>query len=286
MDFIPQDHDASQEPSVKSEVSARHRLLCAFASACVPGLGQWLLGKKRAAVVFLGAFLAATTMYWPLRIPRFWAGLVSLTLCSHALWILSSCNALRISSNRAAKGSSWWLLALIPVGLFAGSMYVNCLVRAAGFKFYYLPTSSMEPTIVKGDHIFVDLWQYRRSKPVPQQVVVFHHHSGNSFLKRLIAIGGQTVYGKDGEVFVDGKLLNEPYAHHLFSRFSGPFPEMNNFGPIQVPSGKLFVMGDNRDASLDSRATEFGLIDEGSVFAQPLYVLMSNAPRRNGMDLR
>jgi signal peptidase I len=135
---------------------------------------------------------------------------------------------------------------------------------------------------MNGDHILVDVWRYRHSKALPGQIIVFRRPE-SVFLKRLIAGEGHTIYGKNGDVFLDDALLEEPYAHHSLSeRLHARLQEMNNFGPIQIPPGKLFVMGDNRDLSFDSRAPGFGLIDEESVFGEPLYVPKSKSPQREG----
>jgi len=74
-------------------------------------------------------------------------------------------------------------------------------------------------------------------------------------------------------VYVNGAQLNEPYAHHR--------PDMqsfetwqNDFGPVTIPRGRIFVMGDNRDLSLDSRSPDVGPVDVKDVVAKPLYVVV------------
>ena len=81
---------------------------------------------------------------------------------------------------------------------------------------------------------------------------------------------------------VDGVRIKEPSVRYV----GGPPPSMNDFGPIQIPPGKLFVMGDNRDESEDSRWPDFGLIGEDRIAGQALYVLQSKDRHRNGIDLR
>jgi signal peptidase I len=73
---------------------------------------------------------------------------------------------------------------------------------------------------------------------------------------------------------VNGSAVDEPYVQHR-----GDAPTwMNNFGPFTVPAGELFVLGDNRDISLDSRSPEFGLVAVDSVVGWPLYVFGSDRP--------
>jgi signal peptidase I len=88
-------------------------------------------------------------------------------------------------------------------------------------------------------------------------------------IKRVIAQGGETIEGRGGEIFIDGKMISEPYVVH-----SGNAPDfMDDFGPLKIPQGKVFVMGDNRDISLDSRSPEIGPVDLASLRGRPMYLL-------------
>jgi len=87
--------------------------------------------------------------------------------------------------------------------------------------------------------------------------------------------------GKDGAIIVNGNRMEEAYIQHL----GNPPAQLNEFGPVNIPPGKLFVMGDNRDVSFDSRMPEFGLVDEQSVAGRALYIVGSTS-QRDGTDLR
>jgi signal peptidase I len=82
---------------------------------------------------------------------------------------------------------------------------------------------------------------------------------------------------------VNGTQLNEPYVQHIAHV---DLPNLNNFGPISVPQGRIFVLGDNRDYSLDSRMPDFGTVPIASITGKPLYVFMSHSPLRIGKTIR
>jgi signal peptidase I len=89
------------------------------------------------------------------------------------------------------------------------------------------------------------------------------------YLKRVIAIGGDTLEGRDNEIFLHGALSNEKYVEHISSEVRMPF--QSSFGPTRVPEGQCFVMGDNRDYSLDSRSPDFGLVDDRNHWSSTIY---------------
>jgi signal peptidase I len=135
----------------------------------------------------------------------------------------------------------------------------------------------MEVTIQEGDELIADMRSYRGASPARGSIIILHSPKDASIflIKRLIAVGGDTIQGSNGKIFLNEKPLNEPYIEHT----GDPPDELVNFGPVTVPPHKLFVMGDNRDISLDSRSEEFGLVDESAVMGKPLYILKAGHDR-------
>jgi signal peptidase I len=151
------------------------------------------------------------------------------------------------------------------------------IIRPTFLEPFQIPSSSMEPTLQITDRILVNKLSYglriafvtntvfEWSKPERRDVVVFtrpdepetemDEHSTN-FIKRVIGLPGDTVEVKGPHLFVNGKLQDEPYAR--YSR--GGAPEAD-FGPQTVPEGKVFLLGDNRDDSKDSRFWEEHFLD-------------------------
>jgi signal peptidase I len=147
-----------------------------------------------------------------------------------------------------------------------------------------IPSGSMENTVLIGDHLIVSRFGYDAGIPftkyhVPlwrnphrQQVVVFRAPlPGNpDYIKRVIGIPGDELEIRRGIVYINGKALSEPY------RLGRPSP-MDNYGPVKVPPGKYFMMGDNRNDSYDSRY--WGFVPRRNILGTPLFIYMSiNAP--------
>jgi signal peptidase I len=108
-------------------------------------------------------------------------------------------------------------------------------------------SGSMAPTLRPGDHVLVDKTAYRRGEPRRGDLAVVRPPgSAELVLKRVVATGGQTVGIEDGVLVVDGRRPREPYVDH--AAVDSVF-----FGPVRVPPGSVFVLGDNRADSVDSR---------------------------------
>ena len=146
------------------------------------------------------------------------------------------------------------------------------LLRTFVMDNYQIPTGSMEPTIEINDRVFAEKITYRFSTPKPGDIVTFHDPivEGRVLIKRCIAVGGQTVDLIDGKVVVNGVVLNEDvYTHGLPSN---PLTQMKGVSfdyPFVVPEGTIWVMGDNRTNSLDSRY--FGPISEDELIGRALF---------------
>jgi signal peptidase I len=127
-------------------------------------------------------------------------------------------------------------------------------IIATGIKTWILqpfeiPSGSMENTLQVSDRVVVEKLTYRFRSPHAGEVVTFlaPDGSGREFIKRVIAVGGQTVDVRDGAVYVNGRKLTEPYVN---PRYKDTYTAD---GPVKVPVGRVYVMGDNRTDSEDSR---------------------------------
>lgn len=133
---------------------------------------------------------------------------------------------------------------------------------------FKIPSSSMEDNLLIGDHILVNKFAYAptqfswEKKLLPirdvqrKDVIVFKYPEDptRNFIKRVIGLGGETLEVRDKQVYINGKPIDEPYKVHK-PEFAGLTAE--TFGPVTVPEGFYFAMGDNRDNSKDSRAWGF-----------------------------
>jgi signal peptidase I len=276
------EHTAVTPDVPHSEITTgqARRVLASVCSSILPGSGQRWLGKKLAGIGFLGAFGILVLLYWPLRLPRSFVGIEVLVFAAMGLWTAAAWHALRSPSQGMIQGSRLWLFILVPISLLASFAYSNWFLLAAGFRPFDIPSTGMERTVLRGDRVIADLRQYRNSRPKRRDVVILSKEGG-FFLKRVVAVGGDTIEGKDGAIFVNGQRLNEPYVHHL-GNLSAASEE---FVPVEIASGELFVMGDNRDVSRDSRMGDFGLVPEKTVAGEALYIIRSKWGRI-GNDLR
>jgi len=118
---------------------------------------------------------------------------------------------------------------------------------------FYIPSGSMLPTLEIGDRIIVCkfIYKYGLDDPARGDVIVFRYpvDPSRNFIKRIIAVGGETVAVRDNKLYINGEVVPEPYLPAGL--------EFSDFGPLYVPPGSYFVMGDNRNHSEDSRKWGF-----------------------------
>ncbi len=168
------------------------------------------------------------------------------------------------------------------------ALILALIIRTYVVQAFKIPSGSMLQTLLIGDHILVNKFIYGTkmpfsdnrilvfTKPKRGDIVVFKYPEDPSrdFIKRVIAVEGDVIEERNKNVYVNGKPVQEPYVQHTDNsvRIGGIEPR-DNFGPYLVPMNKLFVMGDNRDQSYDSRY--WGYVDMKEVKGKAFIIYWS-----------
>jgi|SRR5436190_10729419 len=178
--------------------------------------------------------------------------------------------------------------------LLIAVIFVN-FARIFAFQAFKIPTGSMEDNLKIGDHIIVNKFIYGPATagwkrvfalrdPKRGDIIVFRYplQPDTDFVKRVIGMPGDTIEIKDKIVYVNGKATVEPYVIHvdptIFPKqpsLPEPYHSRDQFGPITVPDGQYFAMGDNRDRSSDSRY--WGFVPRGMIKGRAFMVYWSFA---------
>jgi signal peptidase I len=200
--------------------------------------------------------------------------------------------------------SEWAKILVVSVLLFG-------LIRTFFVEAFKIPSGSMERTLQVGDFLLVNKLVYgaevpfthkrlpRLREPQRGDVIVFEYPEDptKNFVKRLVGVPGDTVQMRDGSLIRNGRLVTERYVEHTepdmdpapedfrwqrdyvvrsAEASTGYHPSRNNWGPLVVPKGNYFVLGDNRDNSLDSRY--WGFVPDSLVKGRPFVIYYSYSP--------
>lgn len=143
------------------------------------------------------------------------------------------------------KGGGFLEFLIILLVAFA---LVFGVVRPFVVEAFYIPSESMVPTLEVGDRVFVNKFIYNFSEPQRGDVIVFDSVEGGDeeLIKRVVGVPGDEISVQNGTLIVNNERLQEPYVND-------EFPDDSFFGPVTVPPGNVFAMGDNRANSRDSR---------------------------------
>lgn len=170
---------------------------------------------------------------------------------------------------------------------------IALVIRTFVIQAFKIPSGSMIPTLQIGDHILVNKFLLGTPVDIPftnitlfrmpglrepgrGDIIVFKYPEDRTrdFIKRVIGLGGDVIEEKDKTVYVNGRKLVESYAQHVDEDIKAREADRrDNFGPIVVPNGSVFVMGDNRDQSYDSRF--WGFVDETEIKGKAMIIYWS-----------
>ncbi len=230
-------------------------------SLLLPGLGQVYNNQIRKGVTLaLGLELFGFSSL-RLGLINHFEGLVLLLAVMTGTQLFAVVDAFRIARKRAAETDHESAPPRKLVRFFVASALLSNLLFAVYTYDTFFPTrtysisvGSMAPTLITGDWLVADMSYYRAKIPQRGDLIIFNAPGDEKWLKRVIAVGGDVIEGKNTKVYLNGTLLNEPYAVTRYDTVR----RGDNFGPIVMPENHFFVMGDNRHESLDSRFPESG----------------------------
>ncbi len=152
------------------------------------------------------------------------------------------------------------------VVLFAGAYLLATLISTYIFQIIPVMGESMTPTLQSGERMFVTKFTYYFREPERHEIVITHYpESGDLFVKRVVGLPGETIGVHDGQVYIDGEPLEEPYT-----REDTIYYEMED---TVIPEGYVFVMGDNRNDSKDSHSSSVGPLPLSDLVGKAQFVI-------------
>jgi signal peptidase I len=295
------------QSSAAGESSTLHRKrpwVAALLSIVIPGLGHLYAGQPRRAALmfgfFIGSWASMLLLMLFLELPPANVIIGASVLLGACFFVIADAfqSARRIGGVRVRPWyQRWYGLTAIAVvwGLIASSLFD--LVKSSFVEAFRIPTDSMAPTIQAGDYLLV-------RKTIPStaagSVVVFPSPADTSvfLIKRIVGRAGDTLEMRNKQLRINNRSVTEPYIQHVdpdndlyapamywqASALAGRAdtaryrPTRDNWGPLVVPPGHLFMLGDNRDDTEDSRY--WGFVPVTDVIGYPKRIYFS---QRNGL---
>jgi len=265
-------------------------------SIVTPGLGQVYNGKlKRGIVYFLLVEFLSVLVYVFSGLRFKFYGLMlyyasGLSFLGFFLFILLDAlfgiNKLRVTILKPYH--KWYFYVAISGVTFVMNEFVltAILPDIKAFKSYRIPSSAMRPTLLVGDRLIVDRKIYKEVKPKRGDLITFEFPKDPSkdFIKRVIGLEGEKVEIISNKIYINDELIDDPWGYYESSGQTKYLRELENFGPVVVPEHSLFVLGDNRHNSMDSRF--FGFVHFSKVKGKALYIYWAKDKSRIGMQIR
>lgn len=185
--------------------------------------------------------------------------------------------------RRRLPTEGWLAIVRDYVETIIIALLVAVVLRVFVVSAYRVASGSMEDSLLEGDYIFVNKLAYTFSDPAPGDIVVFENpfDLDRDYIKRIVATEGQTVEIIDKVLYVDGEVAAIPEMSKYIDPKIYPMAlsQRDNFGPLIVPEGEVFLLGDNRDDSQDSRY--WGTIATDHLKGKAVFIYFSYEPDPN-----
>jgi signal peptidase I len=262
--------------------------LALLLSLLLPGLGHIYVGRTRRGAAVLGLLIAWPWLFFFLiregLLPRFWVFSVLLALVVALVLfglIDSALKARQAGAHGLRPYRRWYACAgALAVGWVTSTIpcIVAYMIPSSGY--FQVPSPSMEPTLRPGEVFLADPSYYRHHVPARGEVIIYldPKHAAVQFIKRIIALAGDRIALREGRAIVNGTPVDEPYVI-----VGDPEFLLNNVEEETVPAGHVYVLGDNRAISVDSRSrAEHGPVRVENIVARATEIVFSTKVVRIG----
>ena len=262
----------------------RKRILAFLFSLFTPGLGQIYNGQFKKGLSFLVGFDLVYLVFSFLLFNFYGMILYLMIMVGCFLFVLVDAlqGANKLKAITLKPFNKWYIyLIIFLLSNVAVLPLLRWTVKNNIARAYKIPSSAMEPTLLVGDHLIADMKIYKSEKPKRGDIIIFEFPKDPSkdFIKRVIAAEGEKVTIIHNKIYINDKMIDDPWGH-----FTMPRSSIEDFGPVKVPEGSFFVMGDNRDNSQDSRY--WGFVNIKKVKGKALYLYWAKNKSRIGMELK
>ena len=220
------------------------------------GLGYVYIGRIRFAFALIAGIIGLLAVAGWSRLVFEPLGVYGLAIVAAgiALFVMIHCGLIA-ARNRSAVAHAynrWWIYALwVVASFFFSEGIIWSRPVLFGFEPFRVPSSSMAPTIQRGDFIMTDTWYFDRADPKHGDLAAFDVPGdvGVKYLMRVVGLPGDRIEIRNDVLIRNGAVIDEPYVRLAGGGGGG----LSNFGPVIVPDGSYFVLGDNRHNARDSR---------------------------------
>ena len=255
-------------------------------SFITPGLGQIYNGRfKKGIILYLILLLVFVILTFLGLFATFFGAIIILLITlgfSVFIWLDALFDAIKLKEVPLKRFNKWYIyLVIFLIHAFVIQPVISSAIKKNIVRAYKFPSSSMEPTLFPGDYFIVDMKIYKTEKPKRGDIIVFEYPKDPSkiFVKRVIGTEGEKVEIIRNKIYIEDQLIDDPWGHFTMSRSS-----TGDYGPVRVPEDSLFVLGDNRDNSQDSRF--WGFVNIAKVKGKILYLYWGKDKARIGMEIK
>jgi signal peptidase I len=265
-------------------VKRRKPILALTLSLLTPGLGQIYNGQFKKGISCLVGFYLVYIAFSFLLLT--FHGLIFYLLVTVGFFVFILVDAFRGANKLEAIAlkpfNKWYVYSIIfLIGNAAIRPWVGWTIRNHIVRPYKISSSTMEPSLLVGDRLIADMRIYKSQKPQRGDIIIFEYPKDPSkdFIKRVVGMEGEKVEIVNNKIYINDKLLDDSRGN-----FTKSGPPLDTWGPGVVPKDSLFVLGDNRNNSQDSRY--WGFVKMEKLKGKALYLYWAKDKSRIGMELK